>query len=67
MCPRRKCEAYRREFNTPTSTTLIALSIVMFPSSEMKKISQIIENRYIDEEKLLDVCMHKFGLGNYRL
>jgi hypothetical protein len=56
-----------RQINIPASTTLKALSIVMFPSSKMKKISQIIENRYIDEDKLLDVCMHKFGLGNYRL
>lgn len=39
----------------------------MFPIPKMEKISQIIENRYIDEDKLLDVCMHKFGLGNYKL
>lgn len=28
---------------------------------------QIIENRYIDHEKLLKICEQRFGLGNYRL
>jgi hypothetical protein len=45
----------------------MALSVVMYSSPKMEKISQIIENRYIDEDKLLDVCMNKFGPGNYKL
>jgi hypothetical protein len=28
---------------------------------------QVIEDRYIDENKLLDICKQKFGAGNYRL
>ena len=28
---------------------------------------QIIEDRYIDDDKLLEICKEKFGLGNYHL
>jgi hypothetical protein len=33
----------------------------MYPSP------QIIEDRYIDDEKLLQICKERFGLGNYGL
>jgi hypothetical protein len=28
---------------------------------------QVIEDRYIDEDKLLNICKQKFGAGNYQL
>jgi hypothetical protein len=28
---------------------------------------QVIEDRYIDEDKLLNICKQKFGAGNYHL
>lgn len=28
---------------------------------------QIIEDRYIDDDKLLEICEERFGLGNYQL
>ena len=31
------------------------------------KILQIIEDRYIDEDKLCNVLLTRFGQGNYRL
>jgi hypothetical protein len=37
------------------------------PAQCPSKVSQIIEDRYIDEDKLLDICKQRFGLGNYRL
>jgi hypothetical protein len=37
------------------------------PAQHPSKVSQIIEDRYIDEDKLLDICKQRFGLGNYRL
>ncbi|UPX17083.1 uncharacterized protein EKO05_0007459 [Ascochyta rabiei] len=33
----------------------------MYPSA------QIIEDRYIDDEKLLEICKERFGWGNYKL
>ncbi|ORY12264.1 hypothetical protein BCR34DRAFT_600818 [Clohesyomyces aquaticus] len=37
------------------------------PSKHSKMTQTIIEDRYIDEEKLLDLCRARFGAGNYRL
>jgi hypothetical protein len=39
----------------------------MFALPKMEKVFQIIEDRYIDEDKLLELCSHKFGTGNYKL
>jgi hypothetical protein len=39
----------------------------MFALPKMEKFFQIIEDRYIDEDKLLELCSHKFGPGNYKL
>ncbi|KAF2797931.1 hypothetical protein K505DRAFT_357980 [Melanomma pulvis-pyrius CBS 109.77] len=39
----------------------------MFSPPKTPKICQIIEDRYINEDKLLELCKDKFGLGNYRL
>jgi hypothetical protein len=55
------------ENSTKQPLQLSGLSIVKFSSPKMEKISQIIENRYIDEDKLLGICMNKFGPGNYKL
>ena len=39
-----------------------------FPTATPQQPSlQIIENRYIDDEKLLEICKMKFGAGNYKL
>jgi hypothetical protein len=35
--------------------------------STVRQAEQIIEDRYIDEMKLLEFCKQRFGLGNYRL
>jgi hypothetical protein len=39
----------------------------MFPPSKKSKQTQVIEDRYIDEDKLLEVCEQRFGIDNYRL
>lgn len=40
----------------------------MFPTSGLALSSpQIIENRYIDDDKLLGICKERFGTGNYKL
>lgn len=39
-----------------------------FPTSALAQSApQIIENRYIDDEKLLEICKERFGTGNYKL
>lgn len=48
---------------TPTSLPPSA-----FPPTTAPHCSpQIIENRYIDDDKLLEICKERFGKGNYKL
>ncbi|KAF2625279.1 hypothetical protein BU25DRAFT_460399 [Macroventuria anomochaeta] len=40
----------------------------VFPTAApMHSPPQVIENRYIDDDKLVEICKERFGAGNYRL
>ncbi|KAF2635942.1 hypothetical protein P280DRAFT_473566 [Massarina eburnea CBS 473.64] len=49
----------------PPAYTASAQQSQLLPATP--KELQIIENRYIDHDKLLEFCKERFGLGNYQL
>ncbi|KAJ4316349.1 hypothetical protein N0V94_005487 [Neodidymelliopsis sp. IMI 364377] len=53
-----------------TAAVMIAQMPPLFESSSVASMYpslQIIEDRYIDDCKLLNICRERFGQGNYRL
>ncbi|KAJ4394949.1 hypothetical protein N0V91_011164 [Didymella pomorum] len=54
-----------------SASTAIAPNVLppsAFPTAALAQSApQIIENRYIDDDKLLEICKERFGTGNYKL
>ncbi|KAF2872634.1 hypothetical protein BDV95DRAFT_593967 [Massariosphaeria phaeospora] len=52
---------------TPSPAMEFPLMAAATKQPKSPKILQIIEDLYIDEEKLLGICIQRFGPGNYKL